>query len=129
MLGYIAPRLLFPFVATSADWDCTSIGSGQAAFRKSHGDRIVGVAEDVPARILAGVGEQRARTGDVFFGVYGVDLKFSFVAVVGNREDADAMNGRRGGAELGNGGAEMEPGEVDGIGDKEKRGEGGRDAG
>jgi len=87
------------------------------------------VSGDVPAGILARVGEQRARTGDVFFGMDGVDLKFSFVAVVGNREDADAMNGRRGGAESGNGGAEMEPGEVDRIGDKEKRREGGRDTG
>jgi hypothetical protein len=93
-----------------------------------HRDGIVGVAADVPAGILAGVGEKRTGTGDVFFGVEGVNLEFGFVAVVRDGEETDAMDGGSDRAELGNGGAEVEPSEVNGIGDKEKSGENGRDA-
>ena len=87
------------------------------------------MAGDVPAGILAGVRKQRAGAGDVFFRAEGVDLELDFVAVMRNREYADAMDRRRSGAELGDGGAQVEPGEVDRIGDEEKSGKGGRDTG
>jgi len=87
------------------------------------------VAGDVPAGILAGVRKQRAGTGDIFFGAEGVDLEFDFATIVGNGEDADAMDRRRGGAESGDGGTEVEPSKVDRVGDEENSCEGGRDTG
>jgi hypothetical protein len=83
-------------------------------------DWVVGVAGDVPAGAVVGVGEEGAGAGDVFFGMNGVDLIFHFVAFVGNEEHADAMDGGSGSSELGSGEAEMVPGEIHGIDDEKQ---------
>jgi hypothetical protein len=61
-----------------------------------HGDGVVGVAGDVPARILIGVGEQRAGAGDVFFRLRGIDFEIILTGLIGNSEHAGAMHGGRG---------------------------------
>ena len=88
--------------------------------RQLHGDWVADVAGDVPARVLAGVWEKRARARDIFFGTQRVDLVFHFVAVMGNGQNADAVYRGGGRAEFRNSRAKMEPSEVGGIGDEEK---------
>jgi len=95
------------------------------AQEESHGDGVVGVTGDVPTGIVLGVGKERAGAGDVFFRTEGVNLEFHFVAVVRDGKEAEAMHGGSGGAELGDRGAELEPGEIDRIGDEEKSDESG----
>ncbi len=87
------------------------------------------MAGDVPAGIVMRVRKKGARARYVFLGTEGVDLKFDFVAFVRDGEDANAMD--RGGCrtEPGNGGAEVEPSQVEGIGDKEECGKRSRQAG
>ena len=87
-----------------------------------HGDGIFCVARDVPAGIVLCVGKDCAGAGKVFFGSECVDLVFGFVALIGNREKADAVDGRVGHAEPRNGEARVVPGEVNRVDDeKEKR--------
>lgn len=90
-----------------------------------HLDGIVGVADDVPTGIFVDVGKQGAGARNVFFRMNFIDLVFSFVALVGNGEHADAVDRRVGDAESRNGKAEVIPGEVDGIRDEEEGGENG----
>ena len=71
--------------------------------RRLHRNGIFGVAGNIPAGVVLRVREKRARTGDIFFGSHSVDLVFDFVALVGNGEKADVVNGRIGGAKAGNG--------------------------
>jgi len=52
---------------------------------------------------------------DIFLGMERVNLVFGFVTFVGNRKDADAMDGRSGRAERGNGDADVIPGEIDAV--------------
>ncbi len=77
---------------------------------------------------MIGVGEKGAGARDVFFGMDGVNLVFSLVAFVGDGEQADAMDGRAGGAELGDGHAEMEPSKVDSVDNEEEQNESSGDA-
>jgi len=86
------------------------------------------VADYVPAGIVGGVGEEGAGAGDVFFGLDGVNLVFGFVAFVGDGEQADAMDGGVGGTELGNGEAQVIPGDVDGVHNKGEENDSGGDA-
>ena len=58
-----------------------------------HGDGVVGVANHVPARTVAGVGKDRVAAGDVLFGMNGVDFVFGFVAFRRDSKKTDAMNG------------------------------------
>jgi hypothetical protein len=78
------------------------------------------MARDIPAWIETAVREKRAGAWDVFFGLHSIDLVFNFVAFVGNGEKADTMNRGVGRANPGNGKAQVVPGEVHRIGDKEK---------
>ena len=61
-----------------------------------HGDGVVGVAGDVPAGILIGVGKQGAGAGDVFFRLRGIDFEIILTGFIGNSEHAGAMYGGRG---------------------------------
>jgi len=67
----------------------TSEGEGY----KLHGDGVVGMADHVPARTVPGVGKDRVATGDVLFGMDGVDFVFGFVAFRRDSKKTDAMNG------------------------------------
>lgn len=78
------------------------------------------MAGDVPAWIETAVGKKCAGAGDVFLRLDGVDLVFGFVALVGNREKADAVNGGVGRAKPGSGEANVVPGEVNRINDEEE---------
>lgn len=88
-------------------------------------DGIVGVADDIPARIFVDVGKQGTGARNVFFGMNLVDLVFGFVALIGNGEHADAVDRRVGHAEARNGEAQVIPGEVNGVRNEEESGENG----
>ena len=103
--------------------------SAQPGMAVLHGDGVVGVAGDVPAGFLIGVGEQGAGAGDVFFGMDFVELVFGFVAFFGNREHANPMDGGTGSAERGSREAEVVPGQVHGIDDEEEERKRGDSAG
>jgi len=85
-----------------------------------HRDGIFGVACDVPAGIALCVGEDCAGAGNVFFGSDRVDLVFRFVALIGNCEKADAMDGRVGGAQARNRDPDVVPGKIKRVGDEEQ---------
>jgi hypothetical protein len=61
-----------------------------------HGDGVVGVAGDVPAGILIGVGKQGAGAGDVFFRLRGIDFEIILTGLIGNSKHAGAMHRGRG---------------------------------
>jgi hypothetical protein len=82
---------------------------------RSHGDGVVGVAGEVPAGLLVGVRKEGSGAGDVFFGAEGVNLEIGFVALVRDREKANAVNGRSRSAKFGNSQANVIPGEIHGI--------------
>lgn len=86
------------------------------------------MAGDVPARILIGVGEQGAGAGDILFGMDFVDFVLGLVALVGNREHPDAVDGRVGDAESGYGQAKVIPSEVHGIDNKTQSNQRGAEA-
>lgn len=80
-----------------------------------HGDGVVGVARDVPAGLLVGMGEESAGAGDVLFGADGVDLVVGFVALVWNGQKAEAVDGGGGSSEARNHQAQVIPGEIQRI--------------
>lgn len=69
---------------------------------------------------MLGMREKCARAGNVFFGSHSVDLVFDFIALVGNGEKADMVNGGVGNAKPGNGEASVVPGEVKRIDDEKE---------
>jgi len=73
-------------------------GGTRRAQSKLHGDGIFGVAGDVPAGILRGMGEERVRAGHVFLGLQSVHLVLGFVAFVGDSKKASAVYGTGGAA-------------------------------
>ena len=93
-----------------------------------HGNGIFGVARDVPTGIVLGVGEKRADTWNVFLWSYGVDPVFRLVGLVGDRQQADAMDGRVGGAQARSSKAHVVPGKVERVGDEEEQRESRGDA-
>jgi len=85
-----------------------------------HGDGVVGVAGDVPAGILIGVGKQGAGAGDVFFRLRGIDFEIILTGLIGNSEHAGAMYGGRGASGFREELAGVEQEKIGGV-DKEKK--------
>ena len=67
-----------------------------------HGDGVVGVLFDVPARGDTCVGKEGAAAGKILFGAKGVNLVLDFVGLARDSEEADAVNRAIAGTELGN---------------------------
>ena len=86
-----------------------------------HGDGIFCVARDVPAGIVLCVGKDCAGAGKVFFGGHRVDLIFGFVALVGNRKKADAVDGRVGRTQARSREPHVVPGEIKRVSDEKQQ--------
>ena len=71
--------------------------------------------------------EKCTRAWNVFFGPNGVDLVLGFVSFVGNRQQANAVDGGVSRAEARNGKARMVPGDINGVGDEKEERKGRRE--
>jgi hypothetical protein len=96
--------------------------------KRLHRDGIFGMARNIPAGIVRGVREKRARAGDVLFRLHGINLVLGFVALVGNGQKADAVDNGVGRAEPGNRETRVVPGNINGISNEKEDGERGDDA-
>lgn len=83
--------------------------------QKLHGYRVVGVASDIPARAIAGVGKEGVDTGHIFLGAIRVDLVFDFIVFLRDSQDASAMDGALGEAQFRGEDAQLVPGKIQKI--------------
>lgn len=85
---------------------------GRKTRQKLHRYRVVGVAGDIPARAIAGVGKEAVDTRHIFLRAIGVDLVFDFIVFLRNGQDASAMDGALGGAQFRAEDAQLVPGKI-----------------
>jgi hypothetical protein len=85
-----------------------------------HRDRVVGVADHVPACGMSAVREDGVAAGHVFFGMGRINFVINLVALGRDSEKTDAVHGASGGAELGHKNAQFVPGKIGEIGKNAK---------
>lgn len=85
-----------------------------------HRDGVFGVTNDVPARVLRGVGEKGVGAGNIFFRMDFVDLEFRFATFIRDGQKASTVDGTGGFADTRKAGAELEPESVDEINRQEQ---------
>jgi hypothetical protein len=86
------------------------------------------VASNVPTGLGASLRKERVAAGNIFFGMDLVELISSPIALIGNREKTNAMNGSRGRAETGKMQAKLVPGKVREVEKREQNKHGKHDA-